>query len=96
MAESGTENLVVDPCQYLKQELPVFARGTAVELRKADQEQTVWLLRNCAGRSHASLEFEPELRAALPSESEVVNVRKWTRVRRRTLPREGRLAQRKT
>jgi hypothetical protein len=44
MAESGTENLVVDPCQYLKQEL-------AVELLKADQEQKVWLLHNCAGRS---------------------------------------------
>ncbi len=52
MAESGTENLVADPCQYLKQELPVFARGMAVELRKADQEQTVWSLRNRAGRSH--------------------------------------------
>jgi hypothetical protein len=51
MAESGTENLVVDPCQYLKQELPVLARGMAVELLKADQEQKVWLLHNCAGRS---------------------------------------------
>lgn len=68
MAESGTENLVVDPCQYLKQELPVFVRGMAVKLRQADQEQTVWLRRNRAGRSHASLEFEPELRASLPSE----------------------------
>jgi hypothetical protein len=86
MAESGTENLVVDPCQYLKQELPVFVRGMAVKLRKADQEQTVWLLRNRAGRSHASLEFEPELRASLPSESEVVNVRKWLRVRRHNHP----------
>jgi hypothetical protein len=66
MAESGTENLVADPCQYLKQELPVFARGMAVGLRKADQEQTVWLLRNRAGRSHASLEFEPERRASFP------------------------------
>jgi hypothetical protein len=87
---------VVDPCQYLKQELPVFARGMAVELRKADQEQTVWLLRNRAGCSHASLEFEPELRASLPSESEVVNVRKWPRVQRRTLPREGQIAEMKT
>jgi hypothetical protein len=75
MAESRTENLVVDPCQYLKQGLLVFARGMAVELREADQEQTVWLLRNRAERSHASLEFEPERRASLPSESKVVNVR---------------------
>jgi len=53
MAESGTENLVVDPCQYLKQELPVFTRGMAVELRKADHEQTVWLHRSRAGRSRS-------------------------------------------
>ena len=26
MAESCTENLVVDPCQYLKRELPEFAK----------------------------------------------------------------------
>jgi hypothetical protein len=76
MAESGTENLVVGSYQHLKQELPVFARGMTVELRKAGQEQTVWLLRSRAGRSHASLEFEPELRASFPSEREVVNVRK--------------------
>ena len=56
MAESGTENLVVDPCEYVKQELPVCCKDMAIELRKDGQEQTVWLLGSRAGRSHASLE----------------------------------------
>jgi DNA-binding transcriptional LysR family regulator len=63
--------------------IPASAHGT-----KSEQEQTLWLLRNRTGRSHASLEFEQEIRSLIGSQSEAVSVE---RGRRRALLREGRL-----